>query len=449
MIGGTEMTFAEPPNLRLKLTCRGSHRWWNAKGIISSTMTRRSYCGWVLLIALACGCLDDSAGPYEGLVIEVKPAYQDPILTASVGSLLPLTCRVLRDGYEVQFGVTVTAAQSVVSGSRCSNLVVRRSGLDTLRFTAHSAVATLPIAVAVPAVVNPPLGDSLLVDSLPPGEPWAPTLRRNSHGQLEIYFASIVTNPGSIGYEDIHRLVSDDSVHFRYDGVVLRHDPNVCSLTGSGFENLAVVPRQEAPGWRMFVAGGSFACYDWQIFSATSTDERTWTLEPGIRVANESDSAMANPFATGEGIVVDLLPSGGWRMVTGAAGRAPSDTGRFQILQWNSPDQLTWTYVRSVLTTSQMPDPAQGGVYSPTIRQVAPGLWRMVFTGDDGPGQEGRSSLWSAVSTDLETWQVEGLLMGASTTNFFYSSMEGDRLVFIRLDHGARLRLGIAKIAMP
>ena len=412
-------------------------------------MIRWSYCGAVLLVAVAYGCLDDSAGPYEGLVIEVKPAYHDQIITASVGSLLPLACRVLRDGREVEIGVTVTAAESVVSGSNCSNLVVQRSGLDTLRFAADCAVATLPIAVAVPAVASSPLGDSLLVDSLPPGDPWAPTLRRNSHGQLEVYFASLVTNAGSSDYEDLHRLVSDDSVHFRYDGVVLRHDPSVCSLTGSGFENLAVVPRQEAPGWRMFVAGGSFACYDWQIFSATSTDERTWTLEPGIRVGNESDSAMTNPFATGEGIVVDRLPSGGWRMVTGAVGRVPSETGRFQILQWDSPDQLTWTYVRSVLTTSQMPDPAQGGVYSPTIRQVAPGLWRMVFTGDDGPGLERRSALWSAVSTDLQTWQVEGLLMGTSTTNLFYSSMVGDRLVFIRQDDGARRHLGIVKIAMP
>ena len=402
-----------------------------------------------LLAALTFGCLDPRVGPYTGLVIEVRPAFQDQIITASVGSLLPLTCRVLGDGREVESDISVTSARGVVSGSTCSTLVVERSGLDTLRFEADSAVTTLPIAVAVPPVVGSPLGDSLLVDSLPPGEPWAPTLRRNSHGRLELYFASLVTNSGSSDYEDLHRLVSDDSLHFRYDGVVLQHDPNVCSLTGSGFEDLAIVPRQEASGWRMFVAGGSFSCYDWQIFSATSTDERTWTLEPGVRVGNESDSAMTHPFATGEGIVIDALPSGGWRMVTGAYGRVPSEEGRFQILEWDSPDQLTWTYVRSVLTTLQMPAGVQGNVYCPTIREFAPGLWRMVFTADDGGEPERRSSLWSAVSVDQRTWQVEGLLMGSSTTSFFYSTIEAGRLVFIRKDDGAPRRLGTTTIAMP
>jgi hypothetical protein len=186
---------------------------------------------------------------------------------------------------------------------------------------------------------------------------------------------------------------------------VLRHDPNVCSLTGQGFENLAIVPRPEAAGWRMFVAGGSFACYDFQIFSATSVDERTWTLEPGIRVGNESDSAMTNPFATGEGIVVDPLPSGGWRMVTGAWGRVPSQSGRFQILEWNSPDQITWTYTRPVLTTLEMPL-QPGERVQPHHSTGRSRLWRMVFTGDDGEPE--RRLLVGAVSTDRTTWQVEG-----------------------------------------
>jgi hypothetical protein len=404
----------------------------------------------LLVLAFTFGCLDDLTTPPRQVIIEATAAYPDRILIASLGSLVPLVCRV-RDGegHLVPVEVTVTASSGVIAGARCSDLRVQRSGLDTLHFAAGGVTATLPVAVAVPAVVDSVVGDSLQVDSLPVGEPWAPTLRGNRRGQMELYFASLVTGTETGDYEDLHRLVSDDSLHFRYDGVVLRHDSVTCSLTGSGFENLAIVPRQEAPGWRMFVAGGSFSCYDWQVFSAISTDERHWTLEPVIRVGNESDSAMHNAYPTGEGLVVDELPAGGWRMLNGAYGRAPADAGRFQILEWDSPDQLNWTYVGPILTTQQMPPAGGDAVYSPTIRQVAPGLWRMIFTGDNRFHPGGRSRLWSAVSTDARTWQVEGQLMGSNSTNLYYSSLEGNRLVFIRRDDGAPRRLAIATLSMP
>ena len=406
---------------------------------------------WALpATAFVLGCLDDLTTPQRELVIEATAAYSDRIFTAPLGSLVPLACRVLNgNGYPVPVEVTVTASSGVVAGSHCSEVRVQHSGLDTLHVAAGSAATTLPVAVAVPAVVDLALGDSLQVDRLPLGQPWAPTLRRNSRGQLELYFASLVTGTATGDYEDLHRLVSDDSVHFRYDGVVLRHDSAGCSLTGSGFENLAGVPRQEALGWRMFVAGGSFSCYDWQVFSAVSTDERTWTLEPGIRVGSESDSAMDNAYPTGEGIVVDQLLSGGWRMLNGAYGHAPPDAGRFEIIEWDSPDQLNWTYVGPILTTQQMPALGDENVYSPTIRQIAPGLWRMIFTGDNRSSPGGRSRLWSAVSIDLKNWQVEGQLMGSNSTNLYYSSLEGNRLGFIRWDDGAQRRLALATVSMP
>jgi len=404
----------------------------------------------LLVPAFACGCLDDLTTPQGRLAIEATPAYPQRIFTAPLGSLLPLVCRVLDGrGHAVPVEVTVTPSSGVIAGARCSDLRIQRSGLDTLHFAAGGVAATLPVAVAVPVVVDSVPGDSLQVDSLPVGAPWAPTLRGNSHGQLELYFASLVTGTGTGDYEDLHRLVSDDSAHFRYDGVVLRHDPVTCSLTGSGFENLVIVPRQEGPGWRMFVAGGSFSCYDWQIFSAISTDERNWTLEPVIRVGNESDSAMNHAYPTGEGIVVNQLPAGGWWMFNGAYGRAPADAGRFQILEWDSPDQLTWTYVGPILTTQQMPAAGSDAVYSPTIRQVAPGLWRMIFTGDNRFHPGARSRLWTAVSTDSRSWQVEGQLLGSDSANLYYSSLQGDRLVFIRQDDGGSRRLAIATVSMP
>jgi hypothetical protein len=53
------------------------------------------------------------------------------------------------------------------------------------------------------------------------------------------------------------------------------------------------------------------------------------------------------------------------------------------------------------------------------------------------------------VSTDLKNWQVEGQLMGSNSTNFYYSSLEGNRLVFIRRDDGGQRRLAIATVSMP
>jgi hypothetical protein len=311
-------------------------------------------------------------------------------------------------------------------------------------------VATVPVAVAVPPVVSSAVGDLLQADSMPEGEPWAVSARRNSHGQMEVYFGSLEDQ-----YEDLHRLVSDNGIDFRYDGVVLRHDPQECSLTGFGFENVAVVPRQEAAGWRMYVSGGQFDCYGWEVFSAVSTDERNWTLESGVRLGNgqsgQPDKTIPPPYwPTGEGLVVDRLASGTWRMLVGAGEHLDPYQDKFQVIEWDSPDQITWSYVGPVLTTRQMPAAGQGNAYSPTIRQVAPGLWRMIFTADNRPQSGWRSALWSAVSTDLHNWQVEGQLLGSPDTNLFYSALVDDRLVFIREDVAdGQHHLSTATVQMP
>ncbi len=96
-----------------------------------------------------------------------------------------------------------------------------------------------------------------------------------------------------------------------------------------------------------------------------------------------------------------------------------------------------------------MPAAGSDAVYSPTIRQVAPGLWRMIFTGDNRFHPGARSRLWTAVSTDSRSWQVEGQLLGSDSTNLYYSSLQGNRLVFIRQDDGGSRRLAIATVSMP
>jgi hypothetical protein len=149
-------------------------------------------------------------------------------------------------------------------------------------------------------------------------------------------------------------------------------------------------------------------------------------------------------------MVVDQPPSGGWRMLLGAYEHLDPYEDKFQLIEWDSPDQVNWTYQGPVLTTRQMPAAGRGSIYSPTITPVAPGLWRMIFTADDRPQSGWRSTLWSALSTDMKTWQVEGELLGSDATSLYYSALVGDRLVFIRHDDGDwRNLIGIATVSMP
>src|SRR5207249_2945282 len=90
-----------------------------------------------------------------------------------------------------------------------------------------------------------------------------------------------------------------------------------------------------------------------------------------------------------------------------------------------------------------------GSVYSPSIREFAPGLWRMVFTADGRGELDSRSAIWTAVSIDREHWQLERELLGTSTSNLYYAALEGDQLVFLRWDLGQFQRLSIATITMP
>jgi hypothetical protein len=96
-----------------------------------------------------------------------------------------------------------------------------------------------------------------------------------------------------------------------------------------------------------------------------------------------------------------------------------------------------------------MPAAGSGNAYSPTIRQIAPGLWRMIFTSDNRPQSGWLSARWSAVSTDMHSWQIEGQLLGSPDTNLFYSALVDDRLVFVPQDVGDDHRhLGIATVTM-
>jgi hypothetical protein len=377
------------------------------------------------------------------------------IASVPLDSLIPVACVVQdHNGYPVPGDPSVApSAGGRWSGTTCSSIRIQRSGYDTLHLSVGAVTSEFPIILAVRPLASSPVGEMLSVDSFPTGTgPWAPSARINSSGQMEVYVALGMLGTSPVR-SNLHRFISNDGLHFRYDGVVLQHDSVPCSLTGTGIENVAVVPRSDAPGWRMYYSAGSNDCYGWQVFSATSLDERTWVPEPGVRLSNGGpvppDAPSTPPWPAGEGMSVERLPTGDWRMIVSTYEHTLPRVDKWQITEWRSPDQLQWNYVGIVLRTDSMPPAGQSSIYSPTIREVAPGLWRMVFTADNRGTPNARSALWSAVSTDKQEWQVEGELVGAIGSNIYYSALAGDRLVYIRSDVGQPPLVGIVTVTMP
>ena len=386
-------------------------------------------------------------------IVATLPDTQ-PILSLGQNSVIPLQCRVLdRNGYPVAVDAVVSPSPGGQwSGSTCQDLRALRSGFDTMLIQVGTVLTRLSVVIAIrPAVSNV---HALPLDSMPSGSgPWAPTARRNSLGRLEVYATGYVVDSLTGAFRGhLHRYTSIDGVNFEYDGIALQRDDSLCAPTGSGIENVAVIPRADGPGWRMLYAGGSFECYGWQVFSAVSTDERNWTKEPGVRISNGlplSEPRGTVPWPAGEGMVVDQLVSGEWRMIVATYEPLQPAENKFQITEWRSPDQLTWTYLRTVFSTRQMPAEGQRSVYSPAIRQVVPGMWRMIFTGDDLNTPGGHSRLWSAVSTDEINWQLEGALLDSEGYDFYYSTLVDDQLVFLQAEPGLVHRMAAATVSMP
>lgn len=405
--------------------------------VADGPLLRSRRTGWTPVRLEAGGVSSDQVAVVAQVPARIAVEFPDTqaILSTFQDSLIPVACHVLdANGFATPEAPLVSASSAGHwSGSTCDNLRARSSGFDTLRLAYDSLSASVPVVLAVRPILGPVT--ALQVDQMPPNvSVWAPSARRNSAGQIEVYFAGYTTIADSLGEQpgDLYRLVSTDGQQFLYDGVVLTHDSDACDLNGSGIENIAIAPRSDGPGWRMFYSGGSFGCYGWQVFSAVSTDERNWTREPGVRVSNGGPlppaAPVTPPWPAGEGIVTDQLPDGTWRMTVGAYEPLTPAEDKFQITEWHSSDQLQWSYVRSLVTTRQLPAEGQRSVYSPTLSEVAPGLWRMIFTADDLNRPGGRSRLWSAVSTDRITWQVEGQILGAPGVQYFYSAVVGDRL---------------------
>jgi hypothetical protein len=387
----------------------------------------------------------------DSLVVETDP--HTPILSIGYDSLLPLACRVFdQAGTVIAAATTVTSATGAFEGTSCADLRGRHSGPDTLRVQAGGHQTTIPVTVAIrPALLGPP-DQPLLADSIPAGcQPWAPTFRRGSTGDWELYFTGYCdASASTIPSGDLHRLRSVDGVHFSYDGVVIARDPDPRAPRGTGIENIAIVPRAEMPGWRMFFAAGGNDSYGWQIYSAVSDDERTWTAEKGVRVSNGGTfpplRPVAPPWPVGEGIEIDRTPEGEWRMITGGYENVWPAVNTFQLVEWRSPDQIRWRYRGAVLTTHQVGPAASRSLYSPSVHQVVPGLYRMYFTGGNEHSPGGQSRIYTAVSVDRTNWQNEGIVVSQPGTDFFYSSFVDGTLVFIRQPVGIARSLGAVQV---
>lgn len=383
----------------------------------------------------------------------------DSLVIASLrqGDLLPVACSTY-DHNDNPIPATPTIAPSrrgLFAGSTCGTLTAAASGIDTLRASVGTVSATLPLAFAIRPTTGAARATQLQIDGIPAGRyPWSPTLRRRTDGRFELYAALYDSLSWLSG--DLHRFVSSDGVSFQHDQLILAHDTTRCSLASSGIENVAVLPQTDGPGTRLYFAAGSFECYGWQVFSAVSADDATWTVEAGARVPNGGtippNAPVYAPWPVGEGMDIVRLSTGEWQMLVGGYEHVTPYDDKFQIIEWRSSNQLDWRYVGPALTTRSMPAGGQSTIYSPTTREFAPGLYRMVFAGDNRgvPGSRGR--IWTALSTDRVHWQLEGELLGDESVSYYYASLVDDRLITIMLPIGAPLpegHLATVTVAMP
>jgi hypothetical protein len=406
--------------------------------------------------------LVQAGGVAESLLVSVAQARDSlvvvtgrstPLISVPGDAPLPLTCRAFdAAGQLLNHSSTLSTVTGAVTGTSCETAVAHASGHDTLLVQAGPYQAVVPIIVAVlPTVISDP-ATPLDLDSFPSGTtPWAPSLVARPGGGMDLYVTAYrPAQHQSDGKEgDLHRLTSSDGIHFSYVGIALRHNPVPCSPQGTGIENIAVVPRTDGAGWRMYYAAGSDLCYGWQVFSAVSPDQGDWTEEPGVRISNGNALTPANretpPWPAGEGMYLQQLESGEWSMLLGAYERIEPRENRFQVIEWRSPDQLAWRYLGPVLTTRQVGPVARRSIYSPTVHEIAPGIMRMFFTGDDLDRPSGTSKIFSAVRAEGTDWQVEGIVLDTPGVNFYYSTLVDDLLVFVR-DTGGQPLLGGVRI---
>ncbi|MFL5560591.1 MAG: hypothetical protein ACJ79K_03865 [Gemmatimonadaceae bacterium] len=330
---------------------------------------------------------------------------------------------------EPTVGSTGVRDTIIVIGSGVTTVRVRSGALEESR----SLRVYLPPQLAQRRIAATFDADTAL------GNPWAPTLTMAPDGNVRLYFAAYKMDPSvNFSRADLAYLTSSDTSNFHYAGTAIPHQPATTDRYGWGLENVVVVPRRDAPGMRMYFSGGSQTT-GWQVFSAIGDGVGRWFVEAGIRVSN----GALHLYPQGEGMVV-LPDAGGQRMVLGSMQLASGQANSWAIVEFRSADGLQWDYSGEVLRPGVPGSGTERAVYSPSIVPFGKGAWRMFYTGDDigRVPTGGKSQMWSAVSFDLKTWSVEGVILPAVDGNIYYASALGDKVAYIRTPAGG----GVNKI---
>lgn len=338
-----------------------------------------------------------------------------------------------RNGYLVPVAaLSVSIGDSTRVLATDGALRAARSGPTTVSVDVdglHAQVAITPV-VAVEVLEGSISGFTIsgMPDSISVGPPTAISM---PNGDTRLYFTGYAPDPTQYPpfSGDLHYAVSPDGVQFAYAGVALRRD---AVYRSQGIENVAMVPRDDGPGCRLFAAAGA-SWWIWQVFSAVADDCTSWVWEPGPTVPGEVNSDF-DRRGIGEGMYTWQDSSGIWWMLVGAHSLEPEDDRVWTVGLYRGTSQRQWAFVRTIFR----PGPAGSGrdraVFAPSVVEFAPGLYRMFFAGDDyGIGPSGGSSrIWSAVSRDRFSWTFEGLVLGPQVAGEgpSYPTVIGDRLYY-------------------
>jgi hypothetical protein len=335
-------------------------------------------------------------------------------------------------------------AVGVVDAGLAGSVSVVGSGWVDLRITSADIVLTRRLQVYLaPDLLEREASDVRLVGLPDSVSPWAPTLVAAPNGTTRLYFGAYKPSPADvIDRADLDYFESTDGQLFTYRGIAIPHGPAATDLYGWGIENIAIVPRNDGPGFRLYFAGGS-TTLGWQVFSAVGDGVGQWTTEAGIRLPNDGGNSPE-----GEGMVVVPREGGGYRMIEGSMVMTKVASGSWQIVEYQSDDQLNWTFRREHLAQGADGKGTARAVYSPTIVRFGRGVYRMFYTGDNfRVSPTPQSNMLSAVSFDLESWVPEGIFIAAGAEDVMYASALGNRVAYLLTRcGGCKVRLAIASI---
>jgi len=346
------------------------------------------------------------------------------------------------------------ADTSVIGMDSSGALRARRSGVTHAHVTVGGLTIDTTIVVVLRSVIVQPQDANFSVAGYPDSlYPWAPTAVGMPDGSVRLYFAGYV--PDSINtppiVADLNYAVSTDSVHFTYGGVALKHDSSYSGFRSLGLENVYMVPRDDGPGCRLYVSGGS-SWWIWQIWSAVASDCKTWQWEngPALPGVIENDT-IGRP--TGEGMTTWQDSSGGWWMLAGVYPPVFGGLRTWTIGLFHGTDQRHWTFVNTVVAPGPSGSGMNRAVYAPSISMVTPGLYRMFFTGDNADLSiaPGSSYIFSAVSRDRIHWEFEGTALDLHLSNRGprYATVLGSHLYFVVNGAGFGSHLSSAQILQP